>query len=312
MRWYRCCETRHAKILIKHAATLHYPPALLWLFNLYRKDRMCGPADPHRAEKWKVRASGHVAWFRERADRDSASALDVLNYGYCASFGIGLPQDKAVALEYYCRSAAMGDEIALFNLGVYFDTGLGGLEKNPTAAVLLYQEAAVRDNVPAQFNLGVCYEFGTGVEKNTSLAAEWYAKASQRHDYEACRRLGNLYECGEGTLRKDEVMAVKYYRMGADGGHASCMCSLANCYDQGSGTAEDKVAAAHWFEESAKNNSRVGQYNTAVYYEQGMGGKVKSIARAAYWYGKSAEQGMELGVKAMARMKDLMRTVGSG
>ena len=51
--------------------------------------------------------------------------------------------------------------------------------KNETEAVKWFQRAAEQGYAQAQYNLGFCYEYGTGVVKNLPEAGKWYQKAIQ-------------------------------------------------------------------------------------------------------------------------------------
>ena len=59
------------------------------------------------------------------------------------------------------------------------------------------QAAAARGEAVAQFNLGVCYEKGTGVPKDAARAVEWYTRAAEAGDSDAQFNLGNCYKTGQ-------------------------------------------------------------------------------------------------------------------
>ena len=61
----------------------------------------------------------------------------------------------------------------------WFDQGLEFHEQgNYTEAVKWYRKAAEQGMAEAQYNLGVCYEYGEGVTKDADEAVTWYKKAA--------------------------------------------------------------------------------------------------------------------------------------
>ena len=55
-----------------------------------------------------------------------------------------------------------------------------------------YRKAAEQGNVIAQYNLGVCYQYGNGVPKNQAEAINWYKKAAKQGDIKASQALERL------------------------------------------------------------------------------------------------------------------------
>jgi hypothetical protein len=59
----------------------------------------------------------------------------------------------------------------------------------------------------------------------------------------------------------------------------------------GDGIEQDKAAAHHWFELSAKQGYAKGQYNLAVMLGSGLSGQ-KDHKESVKWYRKAAAQGL--------------------
>ena len=51
---------------------------------------------------------------------------------------------------------------------------------SPTTVVESLRRAAEQGNAVAQHNLGLCYDYGTGVEKDGREAVKWYRKAAEQ------------------------------------------------------------------------------------------------------------------------------------
>ena len=91
-------------------------------------------------------------------------------------------------------------------------------EKKYEEAVKYFRKAAERGHADAQYQLGMCYEFGFGVEKDLSEAVKWFRKAAERGHADAQYQLGMCYDCGRG-VKKDLNEAVKWFRKAAAQGN---------------------------------------------------------------------------------------------
>jgi len=85
--------------------------------------------------------------------------------------------------------------------------------------------------------------------------------------------------------------AIDDLRARAERGDAEAQNSLGLRYALGDGIGQDRAAAQHWFELSAKQGYAKGQYNLAVMLGSGLGGQ-KDHKKSVKWYRKAAEQGL--------------------
>lgn len=72
----------------------------------------------------------------------------------------------------------------------------------------------------AQYKLGVMYAFGRGVPKNDIEAMKWYRLAAQQGIAIAQYNLGNMYGFGRGVPEND-IIAYAWWSMAAAQGHES-------------------------------------------------------------------------------------------
>ena len=85
-----------------------------------------------------------------------------------------------------------------------------------------------------------------GMTPEEVKAFEGYKAKAEKGDAEAQYNLGLCYFYGTGVA-KDEVEAVKWYRKAAEQGDAKGQCNLAACYARGTGVAKYPVEAyAYW------------------------------------------------------------------
>ena len=73
---------------------------------------------------------------------------------------------------------------------------------------ILYQESAAQGNAIAQFNLGVMYANGHGVSQDHVRAVEWYRKAANQGHADAQSNLANMYRNGHG-VSLDRARAIE-------------------------------------------------------------------------------------------------------
>jgi hypothetical protein len=181
------------------------------------------------------------------------------------------------------------------------DNGDADFPTDPEKAVSRYTKAAELGDAEAQFNLGVCYDFGEGVQKDPQKAAEWYLKAAEQGHPKAQFKLGVCYEYGEG-VRKNPQKSVYWYSKAAEHGDAEAQFILGVRYEEGDGVNKNAREAARWYKEAAEQGHPKAQFNLGWCYESGLG-KPKSLDEALSWYKKAAEQGNEDAKKALRRYR---------
>jgi tetratricopeptide (TPR) repeat protein len=82
-------------------------------------------------------------------------------------------------------------------------------------ALRLLRPLADQGDVQAQYNLGVFYDHGLGVPQNNSEAVKWYRKAADQGEDRAQNNLATMYANGQGVAQNYSE-AVKWFRKAAD------------------------------------------------------------------------------------------------
>ena len=147
-------------------------------------------------------------------------------------------------------AAAQNDAWAQYQLGICYDFGRG-VKENKVEAAKWYRKAAEQGHVLAQVAIGQCYFAGNGVGKNEIEAVEWYRKAAEQGYLKAMEYLGHFYRSGLAGVQKDMTEAVKWYRKAAEQGHILSSLALAHLYEQGNGIAKDMQEAVKWYKQAA-------------------------------------------------------------
>jgi serine/threonine protein kinase len=122
----------------------------------------------------------------------------------------------------------------------------------------------------AQFRLGMMYNLGRGVTRNAELAQQLIRKAlptvqSAATSGEAWAQadLGSLYEDGL-VVAKNDVEAVRWYRLAAQQGYAGAQTNLGVMYANGTGVEQDIDEAIRWLQRAAAQGDKIAAENLAT------------------------------------------------
>ncbi|VAX01344.1 hypothetical protein MNBD_GAMMA19-1371 [hydrothermal vent metagenome] len=115
------------------------------------------------------------------------------------------------------------------------------------------QQAAIKGEAHAQYELAIRYLKGDGVEKHSVSAIKWLKKSADQDFSSAQYKLGILYREGR-KVTTDMDQAIEYLTMAAEQGNATAQYMLGDIYQQGDGVAKDLDEAQEWFELAAGHN----------------------------------------------------------
>ena len=110
----------------------------------------------------------------------------------------------------------------------------------------------------AQTFLGFMYATGQGVPKDDVQAVKWYRLAADQGGAGAQVNLGFMYANGQG-VPKDDAQAVKWYRLAADQGNAQAQVNLGDMYANGKGVPRDYVLAYMWSNLGAAGGNEIAR-----------------------------------------------------
>jgi peptidoglycan hydrolase-like protein with peptidoglycan-binding domain len=106
--------------------------------------------------------------------------------------GKGVKANLAEAAYWYALAGGDGYARALTNLGTMTASGWGTNKPDPAAARLMWWAAAVRGEAIAMYDLGVLYERGIGIAADAARAKAWYERAAAHNHPEARAALKRL------------------------------------------------------------------------------------------------------------------------
>jgi TPR repeat protein len=232
---------------------------------------------------------------------------------------------------------------AQYAMGSNYEWGRGGVKLDYQQAMNWYRKAADQGYADGQYQVGSFYEYGLGVGKDNDQAKVWYQKAADQGNEDAKAALRQLdggtdpeitptapreqyemafnYQNGYGGLHPDLKQALYWYRKAADQGYANAQYALGQSYEIGQGVERAPAQAQAWYQKAAdqgfqraKNalkrldgattsateptliaptapTTPQAQYAMGANCEWGYGGVKSDYQQAMNWYRKAADQG---------------------
>jgi len=178
--------------------------------------------------------------------------------------GDGVAKSSKKAVKFLKQAAEKNHVLAQYNLGQIYqqDSEL----KDDKEAVKWFKKAAAQGYDYAQDTLGWMHQYGYGkvVKKDSKEAVKWYKKAAEQNHFLAQYTLGNMYFEGEGVL-KDFKEAAKWYHSSAAGGYSKAELKLGNMYVNAEGVLKDYKEAAKWYLKCAEKGDYYSQYKLYIH-----------------------------------------------
>jgi len=131
---------------------------------------------------------------------------------------------------------------------------------------------------------------GTGRPVDLKKAFDLVKNGAEEGDLECAARLGYLYMTGQGTA-KDDVAALRWLRIAADGGLAKAQFNLAALLQNGQAGSSSPSEARHWFEKAAEQNIDRAQVLVGEASYFGKDGVEPDYASALKWFKRAAATG---------------------
>ncbi|CAB4417956.1 unnamed protein product [Rhizophagus irregularis] len=251
--------------------------AKLYLANCYRLGK--------GVDKDEIKAFKYYEILAEQEISDAQ-----LELGNCLYNGIGTKVDKVKAKYWYEKAENNGNIIAKNILKKCYSKKLGikteNIKKRKFYKILFFrnlnqhglyyvgrillkanyeksfyylQKAAGNGCKYAQFNLGKCYQIGTGVRKDTRKAFELYKKSAKQESIGAQFQLIYCYNLGYGT-EINKVKAFELVKIMAKKGDNDALYLLGLHYIFGVGVNRDRKEAFKIFKDLAENESPITNY----------------------------------------------------
>lgn len=192
-------------------------------------------------------------YYNMAAAQDDPIALN--NLGSLYFSGIGVKQDREMAVRLFSKASELGNDNASLNLAFI---NLKGGAKNSARnkkAFDLFKKAQESGNKIAEFMLGYAYYKGFVVNPDYRQAFKLIRSAANGKSQidEAQLVLGNMYVGGIGTVQNYNG-AVNSYRAAVNQGNMEAILILADIYADGKITPQNMVLAHALYNVAAAQN----------------------------------------------------------
>ena len=154
------------------------------------------------------------------------------------------PDSEEEAIEINKKRVEVGDAIAIFDLGIFYDNGMCGMTQDQDKAMELYHEAGELGCAEAYFNIGNAYYNGRGVDRDEKKANHFDELAAMQGSVYARHNLG-CSECRVGNWDR----AIKHFMIAAGGGNNNSVKGIQQLYTDGHATKEDYTKALQAYQE---------------------------------------------------------------
>ena len=165
------------------------------------------------------RPSEAAKWFRQAAENDYAPAMTALGFMYRE--GRGLAQNDQLAVEWFRKAIEKGE-------------------------------------AQAMQQLGLMHRWGRGVPQDDHAALRLFHKSLELGFAQGANALGDMHRDGHGGLAKNDIEAVRYYRLSAEAENPRAMCNLGNMLMHGRGVGRDAAEAERWLRRATDIGKIIG------------------------------------------------------
>lgn len=170
--------------------------------------------------------------------------------------------------------------------------------------------AAKLNHTDAMYNLGMCYRWGNGgVYADPETALQWFRKAAEK-GHEQAKELVDRFDSESGkrilllsAMSDADGFGVKWYKTkaGVEEYYRRAKSGDAECqYELGLQLSDPErlgpfrhniKEAVYWYSEAAKSGMVDAMFNLANIYVNGTLGEPKDLVAAKQWYQKCADAG---------------------
>ncbi|PWY83424.1 hypothetical protein BO70DRAFT_290579 [Aspergillus heteromorphus CBS 117.55] len=285
--------------IIKKLASNGFAAAQFYLADCYGQGLMGLQVDPKEAFNLYYAAAkqGH--------------AQSAYRVAVCCEIGQeeggGTKRDPFKAVEWYKRSAALGDPPAMYKMGMIMLKGLLGQQKNPREGVAWLKRAADRadaENPHALHELALMYANGNDVVAgDEAYASQLFHQAAELGYKFSQFRLGSAYEYGLMGCPVDPRQSIIWYTHAASQGEHQSELALSGWYLTGAdGILQQSDTEAYlWARKAASAGLAKAEYAMGYFTEVGIG-IAANLDDAKRWYWRAAAQQFP---KARERLEEL-------
>lgn len=158
--------------------------------------------------------------------------------GTCHFCRTPTPSSEEEAIERQKERVEVGDAIAMFSLGCYYNSGECGLPQDYDKALELWHRATNLGYTDAYYSIGNAYYSGRGVEVDKKKARQNWKLAAMGGNVTSRYNLG-AFEEEAGNMDK----ALKHFMIAVESGCSESLEIMQKMYSYGHATKEDYTKA---------------------------------------------------------------------
>jgi TPR repeat protein len=140
----------------------------------------------------------------------------------------------------------------------------------------------------AQARLAFMYAKGIELKKDELIAAKWYQMAAEQGHTNSQYNLGVIFAKGRG-IKQNFEKSCKWYTRAAEAGDINAQVALSSMYTKGIGVEKDDRAAFTWCLRAARRGHLNSMYNLGEMYLNGSG-ITRNEEEAFAWLKKAADR----------------------
>ncbi|KAI8350157.1 hypothetical protein BD560DRAFT_314078, partial [Blakeslea trispora] len=229
--------------------------------------------------------------------------------GVCYEVGAGTKRDKNHAMQFYRKAANLGDQAAMYKLGVILLKGFLGQPKNPREGISWLRRAAQKadaDHPHALHELGLAFEKEgiPSILPDLNYARELFTQAAQYGFAPSQFKLGLAYENGFLNCPVDPRRSIAWYSKAAQQGDIEAEFALSGWYLTGAeGILRQSDKEAYlWARRAADKGNAKAEYAVGYYTETGTGTR-QDVEEAKRWYMRASAQNYARATQRLTELK---------
>jgi len=217
--------------------------------------------------------------------------LELLARTYFEGINEGFNKNIDKAIDIWNIAAKKGSIEAQYSLAICIRDGVGKMEKDSNKAFNILISLAEQKNYHlAHYACGIMLDKGEGIEIDHVRSFKHFKEAGLRGVLPALHNMANAYYSGKG-VEKDIKKAAYYYKAGAEAGNPFSKHIFANWLYEGKILKMDRPRAFRMQLEAAQMGHPGATYNVGSHYMSGEGIE-QDMIKASEWFLKAGELGL--------------------
>lgn len=188
---------------------------------------------------------------------------------------------------------------AQYNIGLMYDRGTG-LPQDDRQALYWVHKSADQKFPQAQFLLGLMYVLGKAGEKDDARAFQLISDAAREGVPRAQHMLGNMYLYGHLTPQ-NLTLGAEWIAKAANQGLDAAQHDLGQIYFTGNGVRQNYETAFKWESQAAQQKFALAEYQLAYMYGKGLG-VAPNIEKAFEWASMAAQHGNLDAIESLGKL----------